>query len=151
MDARTARLALEPIVNLARLHIRTGDGDTAFYLIDTLCQAITDRVDTVIDGIAVPAATLTDTDDQHRDMRQWLWTVHLADGTRALTSTGRWPDAEAHLRRRNDIGHRMFDGRQVWVRGRGGAPVGAAPPLVAEHQYFHVFGSVIAGELGQHL
>jgi len=37
------------------------------------------------------------------------------DGTRALTSTGRWHDAEAHLRHQNGIGHRMLDGRQATV------------------------------------
>jgi hypothetical protein len=115
------RLALEPFVNLARLHIRTGDGDIAFRLIDTLYESITNRVDTAIDGIAIPAAALTGTDRQYRFLRQWLWAVHLADGTRALTSAGRWQEAEAHLQRRNGIGRRMLDGRQTSVIARATA------------------------------
>jgi hypothetical protein len=114
-DAHTARQALEPLVNLARLHIRAGHGETALALIDTLYHAISTRTDTVIDGIPVPAATLTRTPEDHTELSRWLWAVHLADGTRALTATGRWHDAEARLQQHNGIGQRMLDGRQVAV------------------------------------
>jgi hypothetical protein len=117
-DAHTARQALEPLVNLARLHIRAGHGAAAFALIDNLYQAVLTRTDTVIDGIPVPAARLTSTPDNHARLSRWLWTIHLADGTRALASAGRWHDAEAHLRKHNGIGRRMLDGRQVAVIAR---------------------------------
>lgn len=115
LDAQQARQALEPVVNLARLNIRDGNGDAAFHLLDTLYEAVSTRTDTAIDGLAVPAARLTVTDADHRELRRWLWSVHLADGTRALTSAGRWQDAHEHLRARNGIGQRMLDGRQVAV------------------------------------
>jgi hypothetical protein len=115
LDARAARHALEPLVNLARLHIRDGDGDTAFCLLDTLYEAVTTRTDTVVGGIPLPAATLTAYPGDHQELGKWLWAVHLGDGTRALTSAGRWHDAHAHLLRRNGIGRRMLDGRQVAV------------------------------------
>ncbi|MGH2599502.1 MAG: hypothetical protein ACRDJ9_08955 [Dehalococcoidia bacterium] len=118
MGARGARQALEPLVNLARLHIRDGNGDAAFCLLDNLYEAVASRTDTLIDGIAVPAANLTATEADHRELRQWLWSVHLADGTRALTSAERWQDAHDHLRTRKGIGHRMLDGRQVAVIAR---------------------------------
>ncbi|WP_019901919.1 hypothetical protein [Salinispora arenicola] len=114
-DTTTARHALEPLVNLARLHTRAGDGDAALALLRTLYQAVLTRTDTIIDDVVVPAAALTNTLDSHRELSQWLWSVQLADGTRALTAAGRWRDAETHLRRHNGIGHRMLDGRQVAV------------------------------------
>ncbi|MBI3685787.1 MAG: hypothetical protein HY241_00355 [Actinobacteria bacterium] len=115
VDARAARHALEPIVNLARLHIRAGHGDTAFHLLDSLFEAVDARTDVVIDGVSLPITQLTRTATDHRELRQWLWTVHLADGSRALTSIGRWQDAHEHLHRRHGIGTRMLDGRQVAV------------------------------------
>lgn len=113
-DARTARLALEPLVNLARLHIRAGDGESGYLLINTLFEAIRTGTDIVIDGIDVPAEALHAADHDQK-LRQWLYTVHLADGTRALTSAGRWHDAQRHLRARNGISRGMLDGRQVAV------------------------------------
>jgi hypothetical protein len=115
LDAQAARHALEPLVNLARLHTRDGHGGRAHHLLNALHQAVTSRADTVVDGLPVPAATLTATEDDHRELRTWLWTVLLADGTRALTSAGRWQDAHAHLQQRKGIGRRMLDGRQVAV------------------------------------
>lgn len=113
--AQAARRALEPLINLARLHIRNHDADAAFHLLDTLYRAINSRTDTIIDGIEVPAARLTQTTADHQELRRWVWAVHLADGTRAFTSAGRWQDALHHLRRRAGIGQRMLDGRQVAI------------------------------------
>jgi hypothetical protein len=48
-------------------------------------------------------------------VRAWLWRVLLADGTRALTTTGRWRQALAHIEEHRGIGTRMLDGRQVAV------------------------------------
>jgi hypothetical protein len=115
LGAQAARQALEPLVNLARLHTRDGHGDQAHQLLDTLNDAVTSRTDTVIDGLLIPAATLTATDNDHWQLRKWLWTVLLADGARALTSAGRWQDAHIHLKQHKGIGRRMLDGRQVAV------------------------------------
>ncbi|MGY1434596.1 hypothetical protein [Streptomyces reniochalinae] len=49
------------------------------------------------------------------EVRGWLWRVLLADGTRTLTSAGRWSEAEAHIERHRGVGKRMLDGRQVAV------------------------------------
>ena len=51
LGAQAARHALEPLVNLARLHIRDGKSDAAFQLLDALYKAVTSRADTVIDGL----------------------------------------------------------------------------------------------------
>ncbi|XVQ86431.1 hypothetical protein ACQP2K_03060 [Microbispora siamensis] len=115
LDGTAVRHALEPIVNLVRLRIRAGDGDDAFEMLNSLHEAVTTNTDTVIDGLHVPVSELTATADDHRELLRWLWTVHLADGARALTAAGRWQEALDHLRNRNGIGQRMLDGRQVSV------------------------------------
>ncbi|WP_327586958.1 hypothetical protein OHA25_08095 [Nonomuraea sp. NBC_00507] len=115
LGAQAARCALEPLVNLARLAIRDGDSDSAFQLLTDLFDATASRRDTVIDGMTIPAANLTATADDHARVCEWLWSVLLADGTRALTSAGRWKDAHEHLRRRRGIGMRLLDGRQVAI------------------------------------
>ncbi|MET7969758.1 hypothetical protein [Micromonospora sp. NPDC005305] len=115
LDAQAARHALEPLVNLARLHTRDGNADAALGLLTDLYQTVSSRTDTPIDGQPLPASRLTRTEDDHRQVRQWLWAVLLADGTRALTIVGRWKEAYDHLQQNNGIGHRMLDGRQVAV------------------------------------
>ncbi len=118
LDEASARHALEPLVNLARLHIRARDGDTGYQLLTRLFEAIRDRTDTMIETVAVPAAALTNNGHAHQQLTRWLWGVCLADGTRALTTAGHWQEAESHLRQRNGIGNRMLDGRQVAVIAR---------------------------------
>jgi hypothetical protein len=53
--------------------------------------------------------------DAHADIVRWLWTVMLADGTRALTSAGRWAEALESVTTHTGIGDRLLDGRQVAV------------------------------------
>ncbi|MER6174203.1 hypothetical protein [Streptosporangium sp. NPDC001681] len=115
LGAQAARHALEPLVNLARLHIRDGDGDAALRLLTGLYEAVTGRADTILDDLPVSAETLTSTTEDHREVCQWLWGVLLAEGARALTSVGRWHDALTHLQRHHGVGRRMLDGRQVAV------------------------------------
>jgi hypothetical protein len=110
-----ARLGLEPIVNLARLHTRAGDGLDAWHLLETLYRAVASRTDTIIDDIDIPAADLTADPDRHRELCAWLWTVLLADGSRALATAGHWRAANHKLQQLNGIGRRMLDGRQIAV------------------------------------
>ncbi|WP_229858696.1 lanthionine synthetase LanC family protein [Streptomyces poonensis] len=118
LDAQAARHALEPLGNLARLHVRSGDGERAFALIDALWKAVDSRTDTTIDGMHLPAARLTDPDEAHHELRRWLWALLLATGARALAVGGRWDEALASLEQHNGVGRRMFDGRQVAVMAR---------------------------------
>ncbi|MBO4140195.1 hypothetical protein J5U46_08575 [Micromonospora tulbaghiae] len=133
LGAQAARHALEALVNLARLHIRSGDGDAALRLLTDLFQAVSSRTDALIDGYPLPASRLTRTAEDHREVRQWLWSVLLADGARAHTSAGRWSEAYDHLQRHNGIGRRMLDGRQVAVIAHATAgEIELARTLVAE-------------------
>ncbi|MEV0535896.1 hypothetical protein [Kitasatospora sp. NPDC050463] len=109
--------ALEPIVNLARLHIRAGRTDQGHQLLLTLYRTVTAATAATFDGIHVPA-DLTATDADRDEVRQWLWRVVIADGTRALTTAGRWPHALAHIEEHRGIGTHMLDGRQVAILAR---------------------------------
>lgn len=114
LGAQVARLALEPITNLARLYIREGQGERAFALMDTLFIAVSSRADADVDGIEIPA-DLTDSVETHKQIRSWLWAVLLATGGRALAAAGRWAEARVRLEGYKGIGRRMLDGRQVAV------------------------------------
>lgn len=105
---------MEPVVNLARLHIRAGREQDGYELLLALNDAVTNGRTIDIDDITVPAK-LTTAEADHQEVRQWLWRVVIADGTRALTTAGRWQEALSHLRNYRGVGERMLDGRQVAV------------------------------------
>ena len=115
MNGYTARFALEPVVNLARLRIRTGDGAGAHRLLTDLYQAIHGRAPAVIDGLELHPEQLPTDHAQREQIIAWLNDIMLADGTRALTLTGRWADALAHVRRYDGLGPTLHEGRQVAV------------------------------------
>lgn len=141
LDAPAARHALEPLVNLARLRTRSGDGNAAVHLLEAVYDAVTSRHDAMIDGRQIDFAGLV-SDDGHRTVRRWLWSVLLAEGIRALAHEGRWEDAAAHAARHHGIGHRLLDGRQALIlahRAVGDRPsalaalIGAIPTTPWEH------------------
>jgi hypothetical protein len=113
-SASTARLALEPLVNLARLHARAGHPDTAINGLESLLTA-TGHGDTAhVDGQPVDLGHIATTEDRE-GTRRWLWTVTLAEGVRALARAGHWDDALTHAERHRGIGATLLDGRQVAV------------------------------------
>ncbi len=115
LGAQAARNALEPLVNLARLRLRDGQADDAYQLLDTLFRAVKARSGDVIDGRLISFRNLTDSEQDHQDVVTWLWSVLLADGTRALAGAGRWPEALSHVQQHKGIGRRLLDGRQVAI------------------------------------
>ncbi|MFB7030857.1 MULTISPECIES: hypothetical protein [unclassified Streptomyces] len=114
LPGMTAIRALEPVVNLARLQIRAGDTDDGRHRLLTLFHAVSNATAAQFEGIHIPT-DLTTTDTDRNEVRAWLWRVILADGTRTLTTAGRWAEALEHIEKHNGIGLRMLDGRQVAV------------------------------------
>jgi len=110
LDAPTARHALEPLVNIARLLIRLRNANGAHHLLNALFHAVSAYGDALIDGRSLSFRHLTNTEEDQRTLCQWLWTVLLADGTRALTSAGRWQEALAYVQQHKGIGRRLLDG-----------------------------------------
>lgn len=117
LPAMSAIRGLEPIVNLARLHIRAGHHQRGHQLLLDLYHAVTSSTEATLDGITVPAH-LTETSDQRAEVRQWLWRVVIADGTRALTTAGRWTEALQHIEKHHGIGQHILDGRQTAILAR---------------------------------
>ncbi|MFF6955607.1 hypothetical protein [Streptomyces sp. NPDC008317] len=114
LPATSAIRGLEPLINLARLQIRAGHPDNARQRLLALYEAVGTGTPVTFEGITVPD-NLTHTDKDRHEVHAWLWRVLLADGTRTLTSTGRWQEALAHIKQHHGIGTRMLDGRQVAV------------------------------------
>ncbi|MFI6434451.1 hypothetical protein [Streptomyces sp. NPDC050759] len=115
LPGKAAIRALEPIINLARLAIRAGQYDDGRRTLLQLFDAIsTNAPTTLFEDVAVPSG-LTSTARDRQEVRAWLWRVLLADGTRALTTAGRWTEALAHVEAHHGVGQRMLDGRQVAV------------------------------------
>jgi hypothetical protein len=115
LDLPAAKLALQPAINIGRLSARNGDGDTACQHFQTLFEAAQSHADTTIDGLPVRFCTLTRNSGDHHEITQWLWTILLSDGARALASAGRWQDAARMAEQNNGIGQRLLDGRQILI------------------------------------
>ncbi|NEB42659.1 hypothetical protein G3I54_38115 [Streptomyces sp. SID14515] len=114
LPAMSAIRGLEPVVNLARLHIRGGHADVGRQRLLDLYAAVEAGTPARFEGVAIPANLAAIDKDRH-EVVAWLWRVLLADGTRALTAEGRWSEALAHMETHRGVGRRMLDGRQVAV------------------------------------
>ncbi|MET7947413.1 hypothetical protein [Micromonospora sp. NPDC005324] len=115
LNGYTARFALEPVVNLARLRIREGDGDGAYRLLTHLYTAIVGGTPALLDGLEIHPRQLPADPEELHQITSWLRGTLLSDGTRALTLAGRWNDAVNHVRRHDGIGPTLLDGRQVAI------------------------------------
>ncbi|MBF8186303.1 hypothetical protein ITP53_11195 [Nonomuraea sp. K274] len=110
-----ARYMIEPVLNLARLHIRADNGDQALRLLDALYQAVTAHADLIVEGHTLPLADLVGTRQEHHKLREWVWLQYLADGVRALAMVGRWDEAVTHARVHSGIGTHLMEGRQAEI------------------------------------
>jgi hypothetical protein len=110
-----ARYLLEPVLNLARLQIRTDHGTAALRLLESMYDAVTQRCDLVVAGQTLPLANLLGEPADRRQLRQWVWLQLIGEGVRALTLAGRWNEAAEHARRHNGIGDHLLEGRQAKV------------------------------------
>ncbi|MEE2038959.1 hypothetical protein Q8791_17210 [Nocardiopsis sp. CT-R113] len=115
LNAAMAQRALEPVVNLARLRIRAGNGAEAFAMLTALREGVCTATATVIDGHELPLGRIVVSDEERAELHRWLWTVCLGDGMRALATEGRWQEAAEQARQHGGIGDRLFDGRQVAI------------------------------------
>ncbi|MET8379731.1 hypothetical protein [Streptomyces microflavus] len=114
LPAVSAIRGLEPVVNLARLQIRSGHADVGRQWLLDLYAAVEAGTPARFEGVVIPAGLTATYKDRH-EVIAWLWRVLLADGTRALTAEGRWSEALAHIETHRGVGRRMLDGRQVAV------------------------------------
>lgn len=115
LETTTAKAALQPLVNLGRLYIRAGHGSRAHQLFSDADRALRTRAAIRIDDRPLDLTALLVDPEGRGELVRFLWTVLLADGTRALTRAGRWRDALVELEHRKGIGDRLLDGRQVAI------------------------------------
>ncbi|MEU8182072.1 hypothetical protein AB0B86_15040 [Micromonospora sp. NPDC049047] len=115
LNGHTARFALEPVINLARLRIRDGDGDGAHRLLTDLHTATVSDRHAVIDHLEIHPQQLTADPGELQQIIDWLRGILLSDGTRALTLSGRWADALAHVQHYDGISTALLDGRQATI------------------------------------
>jgi len=80
-----------------------------------LFTAVRHRQVGIVDGTRIDFSDLTRVTEDHREIVQWLWTVFLADGTRALAQTGKWTQALQHVCDHHGISQSLLDGRQVAI------------------------------------
>jgi len=116
----TAKLILQPLVNLARLRIRAGEADAGRQILQSLYDAArSSSGQAVIDGRAVSLPALAT--PARETLTQWLWAVLLTDSLRALCKEGRWTDALRQAQQHDGIGQRLLDGRQAAVLAHASA------------------------------
>jgi len=118
LSATAAKYALQPVVNLGRLLTRSGHGDRAYQVYGNAYHAVTTATAASIEGRNIDFGPIVDQANHRRELTKFLWTVLLADGTRALTRAGRWDEALRCLEQHKGVGHRMLDGRQVAILAR---------------------------------
>jgi hypothetical protein len=110
-----AVMSLMPVVNLARLLIREGDGNAAYELLQGLFHAARHRGTADVRAHAVDLSALIHTDADHRKICTELWVAVLTDGARALARQGRWTQAAETMAAHRGIGNRLLDGRQIKI------------------------------------
>ncbi|MYW06540.1 hypothetical protein [Streptomyces sp. SID3343] len=110
-----AVMALMPVVNIARLLIREGDGEGAYEVLGRLYRAAQRRDTAEIRGHEVDLSVLTGTDTDHRKICEELWVTVLIDGARALARIGRWTEAAKAMAAHRGVGNRLLDGRQIMI------------------------------------
>ena len=142
------KLAVQPLLNIARQLIREGHADRALAVLESLYDAARCRAKVIADGCLVDFDTLTATTEDHKAVCLSIWTALLADGTHALARAGRWKKAAEQAAAYRGIGTRLLDGRQVTIIASlvEGNPVHALE-LVAQSQITEPWEHTIQGIL----
>ncbi|MFJ8440898.1 hypothetical protein [Kitasatospora griseola] len=144
-----ARLAFEPLVNLAHLELRAGNGIPALAILDDLLRAVADNDDaTLPGGLIIPLAGLTASSADRADVHKWLADIQVFEGARALARAGRWTEAHFHLRQSTDRSPRLFEARQVAVvamalEGRTALARALARDTPAEQPWEHAIAAAL--------
>ncbi|MEO3862894.1 hypothetical protein [Acrocarpospora sp. B8E8] len=113
LRASAAQLALQPLINLARLLSREGNGQAGFQALDSLLTALKTQGSAEINGVTFDLRGFVASADDLHEICRWLQEVVLSDGVRALARAGRWDRAVAYAETHGAIGPSLREGRQV--------------------------------------
>ena len=114
-DEPTAKTAIQPLINIGRLHTRAGNGTAAYHVHKATFEAARHNNPTTIDGRTVDLGAIARPGNARRALVEALWMVLLSDGLRALCRAGRWDQAQQQARAHHGIGDRLLDGRQIAI------------------------------------
>jgi hypothetical protein len=114
-DEAMAKTAIQPLVNIGRLHTRAGDNSTAYQLHQAMFHGARHSTPTEIDNRSIDLAAIAQPGHARRALVQSLWMVLLSDGLRALCRAGHWGQAHQHAQTHHGIGERLLDGRQIAI------------------------------------
>jgi hypothetical protein len=116
LDAPTAVAALQPLINIARLMTRRGDGQRAFRALGEIYQAARHRgVADIGSGLAADLGAVIRGDKQHHEVCLHLWATLLEDGLRALLAAGEWQRAADEAIKHKGVGPHLWSGRQAVI------------------------------------
>ncbi|MFI6396385.1 hypothetical protein [Nonomuraea sp. NPDC050540] len=115
LTGRVARYCLEPLINLARMRIRAGDGAGAFTLLTDLWRTFDSGAPVSLDGRTVCLRGLTATSADRQETQTWLFRALIAEAPRALIRAGQWGKALSYITEHNAVGVRLFEGRQIAI------------------------------------
>lgn len=139
-----ATWALQPLVNIARLRIRSGDGPGAHRVLTALHEAVTTDTPARIDGHDYDITELARPDGLPA-LARFTWSVLLADGGRALAQAGRWTEALTAAREHHGVGARLLDGRQIAVLAQvSDKEYDAARELIAHTRHQDLWEKAVA-------
>lgn len=112
LSGRVAIAALQPLVNLTRLHARTGD-PRAYTALTSLHHAVHHGGTSTIGDLPISFDQFTDTEADRSEISPWLRVVMREDGTRLLTTTAQWNRAAVHAAQFDDAPEQLREARQT--------------------------------------
>jgi hypothetical protein len=114
-DPATAVMAVQPLMNIARLLTRGGDGRSAYEVLEQIYMAARACSAVEVCGRTVDVPAIIRTPEGHRKIAAELWAAVLSDGIRSLARAGRWADAARSAAEHKGVGERLWDGRQATI------------------------------------
>ncbi|WP_051451323.1 hypothetical protein [Actinospica robiniae] len=111
----TAVMAVQPLMNIARLLTRHGDGRDAYEALEQLYQAAKTRSVAEVCGRTVDVSAIIRSPEGHRKIAAELWAAVVTDGIRALTRVGEWAEAARAAAEHKGVGKLLWEGRQATI------------------------------------
>ncbi|MGC0415201.1 thiopeptide-type bacteriocin biosynthesis protein [Embleya sp. AB8] len=114
LPARAAIAALQPLINLARLHGRGNRPEVMYRVLTDIEHALEHDGARAIHDTTITLGGLTAPHDIE-PVRSWYRAVLLRDGTRALAGTGDWTRTAAHAAIHDPTPERLHAARQTRI------------------------------------
>jgi len=114
LSPQAAIAALQPLINLARLHGRANRPETMYRVLTDIAHALEHDSSREIHDTTITLDGLTAPCDAE-PVRTWYRTVLLREGTRALAATADWARTAAHAALHDPAPERLHASRQTRI------------------------------------